>query len=708
MTDRPAWRCRYVLVLALALTGTVPLQAQSPPVAPKKPHATEVHGYQRADDYFWLREKENPEVLSYLAAEEAYANAIEQGQAGLRDTLYAEMLGRIKETDQNVPYPRGGYYYYTKTEEGKQYPIYARRRGSMDSAEQVTLDLNVIGEGKAFVGIGNYAPSDDGTRLAYTLDTTGYRQYVLYVKDLRTGTVSAPMAERVDGVVWSTDGTTLIYAQEDSITKRTYRALRHRLGAVQPQVIYEEASDLYDISVDRTRSKAFILIASESATTTEVRYIPANRPSESPRIIAPRIDEQEYFVEHVGDRFYIRTNDTGRNFRLVSAPTVTPGRSHWTEVVPYRPATMLEDTDAFSDHLVTTEREEGLIRFRVRDLSGRSTAEVTFPEPVYAVSAAQNYEFNTSLFRFVYESFTTPSSVYDYNVKTGVQTLLKQQPVLGGYDPARYQAERVWARAGDGTRVPISLVYRKDLVRNGTRPMLLAGYGSYGYPNDINFSSNRVSLLDRGVVIAFAHVRGGGEMGKPWHDGGRMMTKMNTFTDFIESAEYLIAQGYTATDRLVITGGSAGGLLMGAVTNMRPDLFRAVVTYVPFVDVMNTMLDASLPLTTGEYLEWGNPNEKAAYDYMVSYSPYDNLSAQAYPAILVRSSLNDSQVMYWEPAKYVARLRTLKTDANPLIFKIRLEPGGHGGASGRYEKLHDTAFDYAFILSQLPPSPAVP
>jgi oligopeptidase B len=692
---------------AALLLAASPLAGQAPPVATKVPHVTEPHGYRVEDDYFWLRDRDNPAVISYLAAEDAYADSMMAGTKASQDTLYREMLGRIKETDDDVPYLRDGWLYYTRTEEGKQYPIFARRRGSMAAPEQVTLDLNLIGEGKPFVGIGAYEPSDDGNKLAYTLDTTGYRQYALYVKDLRTGAVSAPVAERVDGVVWSTDGTTLVYVQEDSITKRSYRALRQALGG-KPEVVYEEQDDRYELGVDRTRSKAYILVESESATTSEVRYVPAARASTPARVIAPRIDDQEYAVDHAGDRFYIRTNDKGRTFRLVTAPVSAPDRANWREVIPNRPATMLEDIDLFSDHMVTTEREYGLVHFRVRNLDAGDPRDVSFPEPTYSASASDNDEFATPDFRFEYTSLITPSSVYDYNVKTGERTLLKREPVLGGYDPDNYQSERVWATAKDGTRVPISIVYRRALVRNGQRPMLLEGYGSYGYANDVSFSSNDVSLLDRGLVLATAHVRGGGELGKPWHDGGRMMTKMNTFTDFISVAEYLIAQGYTSPDRLVITGGSAGGLLMGAVTNMRPDLFRAVVTYVPFVDVMNTMLDASLPLTTGEYLEWGNPNEKAAYDYMVTYSPYDNLAARAYPAILVRSSLNDSQVPYWEPSKYVARMRVLKSDSNPLLFKIKLQPGGHGGASGRYDRLHDKAFDYAFILSQLPPAPAVP
>ena len=690
-----------------ALLVSVPLAAQSPPVAKKVPHVTHPNGYTVEDDYFWLRQRDNPDVLAYLGAEDAYADAMMAGTTGLQDTLYKEMLARIKETDENVPYRRDGWFYYTRTEAGKQYPIYARRHGSMDSAEQVTLDLNVLGAGRAFVGLGAYAPSDDGNRLAYTIDTTGYRQYVLYVKDLKTGAVSAPMAVRVDGVAWSTDGSTLMYAQEDSVTKRTYLALRQKLGGT-PEVVFEEKDELYELGVSRTRSKAYFLIESESATTTEVRYVPANRPMDAPKVIAPRIDEQEYAVDHFGSTFLIRTNDKGRTFRLVSAPVASPGRDNWKELIPNRPGTMLEDADAFSDHMVTTEREDGLVHFRVRRLDASNPKDVSFPEPTYSVDQVQNYQFTTPYFRFAYTSLITPTSIYDYNVKTGERTLLKRQPVLGGYDPENYKSERIWITADDGTKVPVSLVYRKELVLNGQRPMLLEGYGSYGYANDVYFSSSYVSLLDRGLVVATAHVRGGGELGKPWHDGGRMMTKMNTFTDFIAVAQGLIKGGYTSTDRLVITGGSAGGLLMGAVTNMRPDLFRAVVNYVPFVDVMNTMLDASLPLTTGEYLEWGNPNEKAAYDYMVSYSPYDNIKAQAYPAILVRSSFNDSQVPYWESAKYVARLRALKTDSNPLLFKIKLQPGGHGGASGRYDRLHDQAFDFAFILKQLPPPPAVP
>jgi oligopeptidase B len=442
------------------------------------------------------------------------------------------------------------------------------------------------------------------------------------------------------------------------------------------------------------------MLVSASSTTSEARYLAADRPDDSLKLLLPRKENHEYYADHLGDRFYIRTNDHGKNFRLVTAPISNPAPENWKEIIPHRKEAMLEDVDCFKDRFIALERINGVPKMRVFDLKSGDSHYIDLPEPVYVAYPTQNMEFDTTKFRFGYESFITPASIFDYDVNTRHRELLKQQPVLGGYDPSLYNSERIYATALDGTKVPISIVYKKDLKRDGTRPMLLQGYGSYGYPSDVNFSSMRLSLLNRGVIFGIAHIRGGGELGKEWHDQGKMMSKKNTFTDFIACAEHLIEEKYTSKDRLIITGGSAGGLLMGAVTNMRPDLFKAVVTYVPFVDVMNTMLDASLPLTVGEYLEWGNPNEKPAYDYMKSYSPYDNIEAKAYPTMLVRTSLNDSQVMYWEPAKYVSKLRAMKTDNNLLLFKIKLEPGGHGGASGRYDRLKDTAFDYAFILGQ--------
>ncbi|HEV2764648.1 MAG TPA: S9 family peptidase, partial [Pyrinomonadaceae bacterium] len=523
----------------------------------------------------------------------------------------------------------------------------------------------------------------------------------LHVKDLRTG-ATTKVAERVSSAVWANDNKTLFYVTDDPTTKRAFRLYRHTLGKQTDELVYEEKDELFTVGVDRTRSRGFLLVTLASHTTSEVRYVPADRPSEALRVIEPRRPGHEYYVDHRGGQFYVRTNrDGARNFLLVSAPVKDPSRKNWKEVLPYRKDVLLARVELFEDYMVLSEREAGLPRLRVTDLRTDKTHAVEFPEPVYNVSLSTNKEFKTDTLRYTYQSFITPSSVYDYHIKDRRSELLKRTDVLGGYDPSKYSSERVSAVASDGTRVPVSLFYRKDLKRDGTRPMLLYAYGSYGIPSNVTFSSARLSLVDRGVVYAVAHIRGGGDLGKEWHDAGRMMNKKNTFTDFIAAAEHLVKEKYTSPDRLVITGGSAGGLLMGAVSNMRPDLFKAVVSYVPFVDVINTMADASLPLTAGEWEEWGNPlQSKEHYAYMKSYSPYDNLAAKDYPAMLVKTSLNDSQVMYWEPAKYVARLRTLKTDKNPLLLKTNMG-AGHGGASGRYDALKELAFDYAFILRQL-------
>ncbi len=700
-----------ILLSAAALTSTVVLngkkmaaqeQPPKPPIAKKVPKTTKIHGYTVVDDYAWLvdKDKKNPEVLVYLKAEDDYANAMMKSTAGFRESLYKEMLARIKETDENAPYRKGDYFYYTRTEQGKQYPIFCRKKGDLKAPEEVTLDMNKMAEGHKFFSVGAYQVSEDGDLLAFSTDTTGFRQYNLFVKDLRTGKISDKVAERVTSVAWANDNKTLFYGQEDEVTKRSHKIFRHALGGAKHDLLYEEKDELYNTGVGKTRSKGYIVVGSSSSTTSEMRYLSADKPGDELKLFLPRRENHEYYIDHLGENFYIRTNDQGKNFRLVTAPVGDPLTKNWKEIIPHRREVMLEDVDCFADHYIAVERENGLPRFRITDLKSGKSHEIEFPEPVYVAYAGPNAEFATNLFRFTYESFITPNSVYDYDVMTRKRELRKQQPVLGGYDQTLYNSERVYATASDGVKIPISIVYRKDLKRDGSRPMLLEGYGSYGIPNDVDFSSNRLSLLDRGVVVGVAHIRGGGELGKEWHDSGKMMVKKNTFTDFIAASEHLVNEKYTSKDRLVITGGSAGGLLVGAVTNMRPDLFKAVVSYVPFVDVMNTMLDASLPLTVGEYLEWGNPNEKPAYDYMRSYSPYDNIEKKAYPTMLVRTSLNDSQVMYWEPAKYVARLRQMKTDNNLLLFKIKLEPGGHGGASGRYDRLRDMAFDYAFILGQ--------
>jgi oligopeptidase B len=671
-----------------------------PPSAKKVPKVETVHGQRRTDDYFWIREKANPEVAAYLEAENAYTDAVMKPTDGLQAALYKEMLGHIKETDLSVPYRENGYLYYSRTEEGKQYPIYCRKKGSLDAPEEVTVDLNELAKGLKFMALGAYTVTDDGSLLAYSTDNTGFREYTLHVKDLRTGELRPETAEKVGTVVWANDGQTLFYTTDDP-AKRPYRLYRLRLGAPMPgDLVYEEKDELFRIGAGRSRSKGYIFLGSSSHTTTEVRYIPADQPTAEWKVVAPRRHEHEYDVDHHGDRFYIRTNDKGRNFRLVTAPASNPRAENWTEVVPHRPDVMLEGVELFKDHYVLVEREKGLPEFQVTDLRTGASHKVQFPEPTYSAFVGANPEFDSKVFRYTYQSLVTPSSVFDYDMDGQTATLLKEQPVLGGFDRANYRSERLMATAPDGVKVPISLVYKVGTKRDGTAPMLLTGYGSYGYPYPVMFSSNRLALLDRGMTVAIAHIRGGGEMGKAWHDQGRMMNKKNTFTDFIAAAEFLVAQKYTTKDRLAIEGGSAGGLLMGAVTNMRPDLFKAVISRVPFVDVINTMLDASLPLTAGEWEEWGDPRKKPDFDYMLSYSPYDQIAAKPYPALLVKTSFNDSQVMYWEPAKYVARLRTVKTDHSPLLLKTNMA-AGHGGASGRYDYLHEVAFDYAFVLTQL-------
>jgi oligopeptidase B len=612
-----------------------------------------------------------------------------------------------------------GNLYFTRNEEGKQYPIHLRRRDTENAPEELLLDLNALAAGHSFLSLGAFAVSDDNSLLAYSLDTTGFRQYTLQIKNLTTGETLPVRIERVTSAAWAADNRTLFYTVEDETTKRSYRLYRHVLGATElDTLLYEERDERFRLDVERTRSGAFLLLTIASHTTSEVRFLAAAQPNADFRLIAPREDNHEYYADHhpglSGDRsggvFYIRTNSGGRTFRLMTAAVGDPRSDGWREFIPNRPEVMLASAQAFASHLVLYEREGGLPYLRIlplgevaRDAAGdplASSQRIAFSEPVYNASLGANPEFVTGHVRFQYESFITPRSVFDFDLRTGQQILRKQQPVLGGYDPSQYASERLLARAPDSTTIPLSVVYRRDTPRDGSAPLLLYGYGSYGISVPVNFSSNRLSLLDRGVIYAIAHVRGGGELGKPWHDAGRMHKKRNTFTDFIAAAQRLIALRYTARDRLVIEGGSAGGLLMGAVANLRPDLFRIVISHVPFVDVLNTMLDASLPLTVGEYEEWGNPQIAADYSYMKSYDPYTNLERKEYPTMLVKTSLNDSQVMYWEPAKYVAKLRTLKTDANPLLLKINMG-AGHGGASGRYDYLREIALDYAFLLTQL-------
>jgi oligopeptidase B len=684
----------------LAVVAPAALTPQ-PPVARKVPKLDLVHGDRRQDDYFWMRDKDDPAVASYLEAENAYAAAVMKPTEPLQETLYKEMLSHIQETDLSVPYRDGAFLYYSRTEQGKQYPIYCRKKDSIDAPEQVILDVNVLAEGETFMAVGAFAVSDDGNRLAYSTDNTGFREFRLHVKDLRTGALGPERIERTGSVAWAADNRTLFYTVEDA-AKRQYRLFRHRVGeeAATDALVYEEKDELFRVGVGRSKSRAFLFTGISSHTTSEMRYLRADTPEAEWRIIAPRRHEHEYDVEHHGDVFYIRTNDRGRNFRLVTAPVAEPGEASWTEVVPHRPDVMLEGIEPFANHSVLLEREGGLPRFRVTDLRTGTTRSIAFPEPAYAAFPSHNVEWDAPAFRYSYQSMVTPASVYDYDLAGGESTLLKRTEVPGGFDPANYRTERLEATAADGVKVPVSIVYRTGLVRDGRAPLLLTGYGSYGFAYPVTFSPMRLALLDRGVSVAIAHIRGGGELGKPWHDAGRMLKKKTTFTDFIAVAEHLIAGKYTSPEQLVVRGGSAGGLLVGAALNMRPDLFGAALVDVPFVDVVNTMLDESLPLTVGEFEEWGNPKQKDAYDYIKAYCPYTNLAQKAYPAMLVQTSFNDSQVMYWEPAKYVAKLRTLKTGSRPLLLKTNMA-AGHGGASGRYDALHEDAFDYAFMLKEL-------
>jgi oligopeptidase B len=696
---------RHIRLLSASLitASHLMLFAQpTPPVAKRVPHQEVRHGATITDNYFWLREKTNPDVVNYLQAENAYTEAMTADLKPLQDTLYKEMLGRIKQTDLGVPAHRGDFLYYTRTEEGKQYPIYCRKRGTQDANEEILLDPNELAEGQKFVSIGTIVYSDDQNLMAYTTDFVGFRQYKLNVKDLRTGALFEDTYDRVTSVEFASDNKTLFFVTEDATTKRSDTLWRHTLGAEKYDRVYQEPDALYRLGLEKTRDQRYLMLNVDSTDTTEVRYLPAEKIEEEFKVLLPRAKGVRYYLDHREELFYIRTNENAKDFKLLTATEAqlaTPKK--WKVFVAFKDGDLIQGLDLFHNFAVVIVKSAALTQLRLYDYIKHRWFDITFPEPVYAVSPGETPDYESTTYRFNYQSLVTPPSVYEYNTSVHMSLLLKRQEVLGGYDPAQYVTERLWAVARDGVKVPLSIVYKKGVQRDGKAPMLLYAYGSYGYGTPATFSSSRLSLLDRGVIYAIAHIRGGDELGEKWHDDGMLMNKKNTFFDFVDSAEWLINEKWTSADRLAIEGRSAGGLLMGAAVNLRPDLFRAVHAGVPFVDVMNTMLDATLPLTVGEYLEWGNPNEKAAYDYMKSYSPYDNLEKRAYPAMLVTTSFHDSQVMYWEPAKYVARLRTLKTDSKPLLLKCKMDPAGHGGASGRYDRLKDQAFEYAWILSQV-------
>ncbi len=674
----------------------------SPPVAEIIPHDVGVQGEKLIDNYFWLRERNNPDVIAYLEAENAYTETIMKHTEGLQEKLYAEMVSRIKETDFDVPQKWGDYYYYKRTGKGLQYPIYCRKQGNLDSAEEVILDLNELAQGEDYFRVGVFKISPNHQLLAFSIDTTGSETYTIHIKDLKTGELLADQIPNTYySVQWANDNRTLFYNILDD-ARRPFKLFKHKLGSdpATDKLVHFEEDDAYFLSLDKSKSQKYIFLTLGSITTSEVWYLDADRPDGKFKLIHPRQHMMEYYVEHHGDKFYILTNDDAIDFKLVAANVNRPAKKYWAEIIPHQLYRKLHEIELFQNHLVVYERERGLEKIRIRNLNSGQEHYVEFDEPAYAIRGSSNPDFHSQTLRFEFSSLVTPESVFDYDMEARTRDLRKCEEVLGGYDPQQYTSERIFAETQDGTQVPISLVYKKGLVKNGRNPLFLYGYGSYGSTREPDFDPNRISLLDRGFVYAIVHVRGGGALGRSWYEDGKLLKKKNTFTDFIACTEHLIGAGYTSKENLVAYGGSAGGLLMGAITNMRPELFKAIIAKVPFVDVINTMLDASIPLTVIEYEEWGNPNEKEYYDYMKSYSPYDNVEAKDYPDILITAGLNDPRVQYWEPAKWTARLRALKTDGNRLLLKTFMG-AGHAGSSGRYARLKDVAFDYAFIFDVL-------
>ncbi|HWX76853.1 MAG TPA: S9 family peptidase [Candidatus Acidoferrales bacterium] len=664
------------------------------------PTRLEKHGCVRLDDYYWLRERDNPEVIAYLNAENEHAEKQMAHTKAFEEKLFEEIKGRFKQTDMSVPYKRDDYFYYTRYEEGKEYPIYARKRGSLERPEEIMLDVNVLAQGHEFFSVGGSAVSSGQDILAYAVDTQGRRVHTTYFKNLENGEMlSDVLTEVTENLTWANDNKTLFYARQDPTTLRAYQIWRHVLGtdSSQDQLIFQEDDETFVTYIFKTKTKKFLMIVSAQTVSQEYRYLDADDPYGNFRIFLPRERDHEYHVDHFEDRFLIRTNDQAKNFRLMATAIDKPGREHWLEVIPHRADVFLGDFEIFKNHLAVEERQRGLTQIRVVPWSDEKEHYLEFQEPAYRAHIGNNPELDTTVLRFEYTSMKTPLSIYDYDMVTRQRVLLKQEEVLGGFNADRYVTERLYANAADGTEIPISIVYLKGTNRNGQSPLLLYGYGAYGFSMDPAFASPRLSLIDRGFVYAIAHVRGGQEFGRPWYEDGKLLKKRNTFTDFIACAEHLIRERFTNPEKLFAMGRSAGGLLMGAVTNMRPDLFKGIVAEVPFVDVVTTMLDPSIPLTTGEYDEWGDPNEREYYDYMLSYSPYDNVERKAYPNLLITGGLHDSQVQYWEPAKWAAKLRELKTDKSRLLLKTNME-AGHGGASGRFRRHHETAFSYAFLL----------
>jgi oligopeptidase B len=694
------------IVIVIGNTVIIAQVDMKPPVAKKETKVTKINGVELRDDYFWLRSskdkqgKVRPEVEEYLTAENNYTESVMKPTSELQKTLYDEMYRRIKQTDTSVPYKMGDYFYYQRTEEGKQYAKYFRSKKINGDDEKLIIDANEMASGLKYFAIGSFDVSDDGNYLAFATDKTGYRQYTLQIMDLRTMKILPDKIERVTSAEWAADNKTLFVVTEDDVTKRSDKFWRHDTNVNKTDLVYEEKDELYDLGVGRSRDDKMLFLTSFAKTMREVRYAPADNANAEWKIVLPREKDHEYSVDYDEGKFYITTNKGAVNFRVVSAPVSDPSEKNWKEFVAPNPKVKIEGVDFFKDFAAVSELENGLEYIRVIDKKSGKSTRIKTPEEVYSMSVSTNPEYNQTKLRYVYNSMITSASTFDYDVKSGKSELLKQQEVLGGYDRNNYEIKRVWAIARDNTKVPVALVYKKGTKFDGSAPMLLYAYGSYGVSIPPTFSSSRLSLLDRGMIYALASIRGGGELGEEWRDAGRMFKKQNTFNDFVDTAEYLVKNKYTSSDKLVIQGGSAGGLLMGAVSNMRPDLFKAVIAQVPFVDVINTMLDASLPLTTSEYIEWGNPNEKEAFDYMMTYSPYDNVKAQPYPNMLIEVSINDSQVPFWEGAKLAAKIRAMKTNDAQILLKTNMG-AGHGGSSGRYDALKEVAFNYAYALRQV-------
>ena len=695
-----------LLLASLAWSALVSAETPKPPAIAKKPHTvTAPHGAERRDDYYWLRDdsRKNPEMLAVLAAENAYADAVLAKSKPTADALYAEITGRIKQDDASVPYLKKGYWYYSRFETGKDYAIIARRKGTMDAPEEILFDQNAMAAGKGYFSIGDWEISPDNGKVAWAEDSVGRRQYRLFVKDLATGQVQADVVDNVEpNIVWADDNRTLFYIEKDPVTLLSKRVKTHVLGSdpARDALVYEEADDSFYMGIGRTRSDQFICIQVQSTVSSEMRCTPAAKPGAF-TVFAPRQRDVEYSADHLGGRWVIRTNWNAPNFRLMTLPAGKPmgDRAAWQELVPHAGDVFIEGFELFDGFIAVEERSNALLRLRTLDADGKSEF-VASDEPAYTMGLNVNAEPGTDWLRYGYTSLTTPNTVYEVNVKTGERRLLKRDPVLGGYNPDDYVTERLWATARDGTRIPVSVVYRKGFQKDGKAALLQYAYGSYGASTDPRFSIINVSLLDRGMVYAIAHIRGGQEMGRAWYDQGKLLNKINTFTDFIDVTRFLVAEGYAAKDRVAAYGGSAGGLLMGAISNMAPQDYRLIISQVPFVDVVTTMLDESIPLTTNEYDEWGNPADRKYYDYMLSYSPYDNLERKAYPTMFIGTGLWDSQVQYFEPAKYVARLRELKTDRNPVVFRVNME-AGHGGKSGRFRRYQESAEQFAFMLQVL-------